>query len=122
LQIHDYLSMIVRYRGGGTAVCEMSRANRPRNFNYRDVFVQGTRGALRLPWDAEQGIAFTEGGTSLLPGNGQVGFDREVAAWVAAIRGESAPAVTGAEASLAVAMGVAGEASLRTGEVIALDR
>ena len=71
--------MIVRYRGGGTAVCEMSRANRPRTFGYRDVFVQGTRGALRLPWDAEQGIAFTEGGTSLLPGNGQVGFDREVA-------------------------------------------
>ena len=74
-------------------MCEMSRANRPRTFGYRDVFVQGTRGALRLPWDAEQGIAFIEGGTSLLPGNGQIGFDREVAAWIAAIRGESAPAV-----------------------------
>jgi predicted dehydrogenase len=122
LQIHDYLSMIVRYQGGGTAVCEMSRANRPRHFGYRDVFIQGTRGALRLPWDAEQGIAFTEGGTSLLPSNGQVGFDREVAAWVTALRGEAAPAVTGAEASRAVAMAVAGEASLRTGEVIALAR
>jgi predicted dehydrogenase len=120
LEIYDYLSMVVRFQGGGTAVCEMSRANRPRSFGYRDVFVQGTRGALRLPWDAEQGIAFTESGTSLLPGTSQVGFDREVAAWVAAIRGEVAPAVTGAEASRAVAMAVAGEESLRTGEVIAL--
>jgi len=122
LAIHDYLSMVVRFASGGTAVCEMSRANRPRSFGYRDVFVQGTRGALRLPWDAEQGLAFTESGTSLLPGESQIGFDREVAAWVAAVGGEVAPAVTGAEASLAVAMAVAGEESLRTGEVIALDR
>jgi predicted dehydrogenase len=118
LQIHDYLSMIVRYRGGCTAVCEMSRANRPRTFAYRDVFVQGTRGALRLPWDAESGLAFLEGGTNLLPGDGQVGFDREVAAWVQAAEGAGPPAVTGAEARRAVAMAVAGEASLRTGEVV----
>lgn len=121
LGIWDYLNMIVRYRGGCTAVCEMSRANRPRTFAYRDVFVQGTRGALRLPWDAEQGIAFLEGGTSLLPGDSQVGFDREVAAWIAAIRGESTPAVSGQEARLAVAMAAAGEHSLRAGQVTLLD-
>ncbi|MBV9578740.1 MAG: Gfo/Idh/MocA family oxidoreductase [Chloroflexi bacterium] len=121
LAIDDYLCMIVRYRDGSTAVCEMSRANRPRSFAFRDVLVQGTRGVLRLPWDAETGLAFLEGGTSLLPGNGQVGFDREVAAWVAAIRGEAAPAVTGADGRLAVAMAVAGEASLRTGEVVRIE-
>ncbi len=121
LDIDDYLSMIVRYRGGSTAVCEMSRANRPRSFAYRDVFVQGTRGALRLPWDAESGLAFLEGGTSLLPGNGQIGFDREVGAWLAAIRGEAAPAVSGEEARLAVAMAVAGEESLRRGEVVRIE-
>jgi len=120
LAIHDYLSMVVRYRGGATAVCEMSRANRPRTFGYRDVFVQGTRGALRLPWDAEQGVAFSESGTSLLPGNSQVGFDREVAAWIAALTGETTSAVSGAEASRAVAMAVAGEESLRTGQVVEL--
>jgi predicted dehydrogenase len=81
------------------------------------VFIQGTHGALRLPWDAEQGIAYLEGGTSLLPGNSQIGFDREVGAWVAAIRGDSAPAITGHEARRAVAMAVAGEHSLRTGQV-----
>jgi predicted dehydrogenase len=118
LGIDDYLCMTVRYRGGCTAVCEMSRANRPRTFAYRDVFVQGTRGALRLPWDAENGLAFLEGGTSLLPGNGQLGFDREVGAWASAIRGDAAPAVTGEEARLAVAMAVAGEESLRTGDVV----
>jgi predicted dehydrogenase len=122
LAIHDYLSMVVRFRNGGTAVCEMSRANRPRTFGYRDVFVQGTLGALRLPWDAEQGLAFTESGTGVLPGDAQVGFDREVAAWVAAMRGEAEPAVSGADAARAVAMAVAGEESLRSGEVISLGR
>ena len=117
LQIHDYLSMIVRFHSGATAVCEMSRGNRPRTFSYRDVFVQGTRGAARLPWDAENGLAFTETGTSFLPGDGQVGFDREVAAWLEAIRGEAAPAVSGRDARRAVAMAVAGERSLLTGEV-----
>lgn len=121
LAIHDYLSMIVRYRGGCTAVCEMSRANRPRTFTYRDVFVQGTRGALRLPWDAENGLAFLEGGTSLLPGDGQVGFDREVAAWVQAAQGAGVAAVTGDEARLAVAMALAGEESLRTGDVVRVE-
>jgi predicted dehydrogenase len=121
LAIHDYLCMTVRYRSGCTAVCEMSRGNRPRSFAYREVFVQGMRGALRLPWDGEQGIAFLESGTSLLPGNAQSGFDREVAAWVAAIGGESAPAVSGDEARRAVAMAVAGEESLRTGQVVTVD-
>jgi predicted dehydrogenase len=121
LAIHDYLSMLVRYRQGGTAVCEMSRANRPRTFNYRDVFLQGTRGALRLLWDAEHGIAFLEGGTSLLPGNGQIGFDREVADWLEAIRGHASPAVSGADARLAVALAAAGEASLRSGQVVAVE-
>jgi predicted dehydrogenase len=121
LAIFDYLSMTVRYRGGCTAVLEMSRGNRPRSFSYRDVFIQGTRGALRLPWDAEQGIAYLEGGTSLLPGNSQIGFDREVGAWIAAIRGDSAPAITGDEARRAVAMAVAGEHSLLTGQVEHVD-
>ena len=120
LAIHDDLSMIVRYRKGATAVCEMSRANRPRTFAYRDVFVQGTSGALHLPWDAEQGIAFLEGGTGLLPGDSQVGFDREVAAWIAAIRGESVAAVTGDEARRAALMAIAGEESLQTGDVVSL--
>jgi predicted dehydrogenase len=120
LEIYDYLSMLVRFHGGATAVCEMSRANRPRSFAYRDVFVQGTSGALSLPWDAEQGLAFLEGGTSQLPGEGQTGFDREVTGWVAAMRGESSSPVTGQEARLAVAMAIAGEQSLRSGRVVAM--
>ena len=120
LEIYDYLSMLVRYQGGATAALEMSRGNRPRTFAYRDVFVQGTRGSLRLPWDGEQGIAFLEGGTSLLPGEGQTGFDREVTAWIEAIHGESAPAVSGADARRAAYMAIAGEASLLTGDVVSI--
>ena len=58
--------------------------------------------------------------TGLLPGNSQIGFDREVAAWIAAIRGEAAAPVTGGEARLAVAMAVAGEESLCSGDVVRL--
>ena len=121
LEIYDYLSMLVRYQGGATAILEMSRGNRPRTFAYRDVFVQGTRGSLRLPWNGEQGVAFLEGGTSVLPGEGQTGFDREVAAWIDAIRGESAPAVSGADARRATYMAIAGEQSLLTGDVVTID-
>ena len=120
LDIYDYLSMFVRYRGGATAVLEMSRANTPRTFAYRDVFIQGTVGSLHLPWNAEQGIAFLEGGTSLLPGDGQIGFDREVAAWIDAIRGDAPPLVTGEDACLAAHMAIAGEESLRSREVVSL--
>jgi predicted dehydrogenase len=118
LEIFDYLCMTVRYAGGCTAVLEMSRANRPRALNYRDIFVQGTRGVLRLPWDGEAGLVFAEGGTSTLPGDGQAGFDREVAAWIEAIEGHAAPAVSGVDARLAVALAVAGEQSLATGAVV----
>ncbi len=121
LAIHDYLSMTVRFRHGATAVCEVSRANRPRSFNYREAFVQGTRGALRQAWDAEQGLAFLETGTTLLPGDSQAGFDREVEAWVSAIRGEAPAAVSGREARRAVAMALAGEESLRSGRVVDLE-
>ena len=86
----------------------MSRANRPRTFNYRDVFVQGKRGGCGSV-GCRNGVAFLEGGTSLLPGNGQIGFDREVAASVEAIRGHASPAVSGADARLAVAIAAAGE-------------
>lgn len=121
LAIFDYLSMVVRFRNGCTAICELSRGNRPRTFAYREVFVQGTIGALCMPWDAEQGLAFLEGSTGLLPGDGQLGFDREVAAWIAAIRGEATPAVTGEDGHLSVAMASAGEESLRTGQVVTLE-
>jgi predicted dehydrogenase len=121
LAIYDYLSLIVRFRKGATAVCEISRANRPRTFAYREVFVQGTRSAVSLPWDAEQGLAFLEGGTSLLPGEAQLGFTRQAQAWIAAVRGECPVPISGVEAQRSVALACAGETSLVSGEVVALD-
>jgi predicted dehydrogenase len=121
LAIYDYLSLIVRFRNGATAVCEISRANRPRTFAYREVFVQGTRGAASLPWDAEQGVAFLEGGTHLLPGETQLGFTRQAAAWIKAVRGETTAPINAIEAQRSVALACAGETSLRSGEVVMLE-
>jgi predicted dehydrogenase len=121
LAIYDYLSLVVRFRHGATAVCEISRANRPRTFAYREVFVQGTRSAVSLPWDAEQGVAFLEGGTSLLPGETQLGFTRQAEAWIAAVRGDGPVPISGVEAQRSVALACAGETSLVSGEVVALE-
>lgn len=120
LAIFDYLNFVVRFESGATAVCEMSRANRPRTFAYREVFVQGTLSAATLPWDAEQGLAFLEGGTSLLPGESRSGFARQAAAFATAVRGEAPAPITPAEGQRSVALACAGETSLRTGEVVAL--
>jgi len=120
LAIYDYLSLVVRYRGGCTAVCEVSRANRPRSFSFREVFVQGTTGAASLPWDAEQGLAFLEHGTSVLSPQAQTGFNRQAAAWIAAIRGEASKPISSAEAVRSVALACAGETSLQTGQVVTL--
>jgi predicted dehydrogenase len=121
LAIWDYLSLRVEFANGGVAVCEMSRGNRPRTANLRDIFVQGTRGSVSLGWTDEQPLAVLEETVQPLPGNGQVGFNREIAAFVDAARNGAAPAVTGADGARAVALAVAAEMSLATGRRVTLD-
>jgi predicted dehydrogenase len=118
LDIHDYESIVVRYEGGATVVCEISRGNQPRSLEYREVFVQGTHGSLSLPWDAEGSLVFDGDGTSALPGDGQKGFTRQLASWLAAIRDGQPPDVTAEDAARAVALGVAAERSLDSGQAI----
>ena len=120
LGIHDYLEMTVGFADGATAVCEMSRAHRPAAIARRDVMVVGTGGILTLPWDAEAGTVTDESGTALLPPGGADGFAAQMAAWAEAIGG-GPPAVTGADGLLAVAMGIAAERSIATGDPVRID-
>jgi len=117
LEIYDYLEMVVRYADGSTAVCEMSRGHRTGSLNVRDVLVLGTEGTLTLPWDGDSSIVFAEQGVGLVPAAGRDGFAVQLTAWIDAINGAAA-AMSPADAVNAVAMGVAAERSIVTGQPV----
>ncbi len=128
LEVHDYLMITVGYASGASAVCEMSRANQPRGIGYREVFVQGDGGTLRLPWDNEGTLHWGHDGTKSLAG-GPSPFLAQARTWLASVRGAGSadgaasggePAVTGRTGLAAVVLGDAAERSLATGTMITL--
>jgi predicted dehydrogenase len=119
LEIYDYLEMVVSYQNGGTAVCEMSRAHRPGSFSHRDVLVYGSDGSLGQDWDGESSLLFTESGIGAVPAAGNNGFAVQLESWLDAIAGGQ-PAVRPEDGVLAVAMGVAAERSIASGEPVVL--
>ncbi|HEY3686827.1 MAG TPA: Gfo/Idh/MocA family oxidoreductase [Streptosporangiaceae bacterium] len=119
LEIYDYLEMVVGFAGGATAVCEMSRGHRPTRYARREMLVSGDAGLLTLPWDGEAGEVVDDAGTALLPPGGADGFAVQMAAFLSAVDG-APPLVTGDDGLLAVAMGVAAERSIATGEPVAV--
>ena len=119
LEIYDYLEMVVSYENGGTAVCEMSRAHRPGSFAHRDVSVYGSDGTLAQEWDGESSLLFSESGASTVPAAGSNGFAVQLESWLDAIAGGQ-PATSPQDGVLAVAMGVAAERSIASGEPIPL--
>jgi predicted dehydrogenase len=120
LRIFDYLEMVLTYRNGATAICEMSRGHRPATLSRREVLVVGTDGQLDQDWDGESALLQTEAGTTLVPAVGGDGFAAQLAAWLDAIDG-APPAMPVADAVRAVAMGVAVERSIASGQPISLD-
>ncbi len=119
LAIYDYLEMVVSYADGSSAVCEMSRAHRPGSLGQRDLLVAGTDGIIAQEWDGESALLFSEAGTTAVAAAGGNGFARQLEAWLDSIGGAE-PAMPVADAVLAVAMGVAAELSMATGEPVAL--
>ncbi|TDD96419.1 Gfo/Idh/MocA family protein [Actinomadura rubrisoli] len=119
LDVHDYLEMVVTYDDGATAICEMSRGHRPAGLNHRDVVVQGTAGLLTFPWDGAGSVLIDEHGAGTLPGPQNDGFLDQFDAWHIAIRGGPS-AVSGPDGVLAVALGVAAERSIATGQPVEL--
>jgi predicted dehydrogenase len=119
LAIHDYLEMVVTYAGGASAVCEMSRAHRPGSIGHRDVLVLGTDGILAHGWDDEAALLVDERGTSLVPAQGRNGFAVQLEAWLDACDG-GAQLMSPADAVRSVALGVAVEHSIASGQPVAL--
>ncbi len=116
LDVHDYLEMVVRYDDGAVAICEMSRAHRPTALAHRDVVVQGTGGLLTLAWDGEGALLWDEKGAHTLDPGVAYGFAAQLGAWLDAVTaGDAGTSVSGEEAAMAVALGVAAERSMALG-------
>ena len=119
LRINDYLEMVVEYADGAVAVCEMSRAHRPGSFGLRELQVIGTEGVISEEWADESAVLFTEAGTGLVPAAGVDGFAGQFESFVDTIGGAT-PGMPVGDAVRAVALAVAVEESIVTGEPVEL--
>ncbi len=115
LEIYDYLVMELGFASGASAVCEISRSERPRSAGYLELTVVGTEGVVSRTWDAEGVLAWTDAGLTAwgVDGSGGQTFVRELEAFVAAARREAEVVPPVSAAIHAVDIGVASEESLR---------
>ncbi|HIZ37984.1 MAG TPA: Gfo/Idh/MocA family oxidoreductase [Candidatus Ruania gallistercoris] len=120
LEIHDYLVMGLGFASGASAVCEISRGERPRSAGYLELTVAGTEGVISRTWDAEGVLAWTDTGLTAwgVDGAGGRAFVRELEAFVAAARSRAEVIPPPAAAVHAVDIAVASEESLRAGRTI----
>lgn len=118
LRIWDHFAVHVRYRDGAVAVVEVSRATRPRSIVLRESVVAGTAGVARQVPAAGGGLLLDEAGAVPLGFDAQVGFDREVGAFLAAVRSAGPPPVSALDGRRALAMALAAERSLVTGRPV----
>lgn len=120
LDIADYLVIELGFPSGASAVCEVSRGERPRKASYLEFTVVGTEGVVTRSWDADGIRAWQEEGLSMWAPDGAAGdvFVAELESFAAAIRGESAVVPPVADAVDAVRVAAAAEESLHTGHVV----
>ena len=120
LEIHDYLVIELGFASGASAVCEISRGERPRGASYLEFTIVGTEGVISRTWDAEGILAWTDTGLTAwsVDSSGSRTFVHELEAFVAAARGEAEVVPPVSAAIHAVDVAVASEESLRSGHTI----
>lgn len=122
LDIADYLVIELGFPGGAAAICEVSRAERPRRAGYLEFTVIGTEGVITRSWDAEGIRAWLEEGLAMWSPDGIAAdvFVRELDSFVGAVRGEHPVEPSVADAIDAVRVAAAAEQSLATAQVVDL--
>ncbi|MBO9625593.1 MAG: Gfo/Idh/MocA family oxidoreductase [Microbacterium sp.] len=123
LEIADYLVIELGFPSGASAVCEVSRAERPRRASYLELMVVGSEGVVTRSWDADGIRAWLEEGLSMWAPDGASGdvFVAEIDAFAAAVRGDAPVVPAVADAVDAVRVAAAAEDSLRTGRFVHLE-
>lgn len=117
--LDDHLELVLSFAGDRVAACEMSRAHRPARLAQRDVLVVGTEGTIAQPPGGDAGEIVDETGTAALPALAGDAFTRQLDAFLDAVEGGSALAGP-AEGVFSVAMAVAAQRSIDTGEPVAI--
>ena len=122
LDIHDYLVIGLGFASGASAVCEVSRGERPRSASFLELVAVGTEGVLTRTWDAEGLLAWTDTGLTTWPVDGSADrtFVRELTSFAEAIRGRGEVIPPVRDAVHAVEVAVAAERSLATAQTVHL--
>lgn len=122
LEIDDYLCSTLVAESGATAVCEISRGERPKTTSLFEIVVNGDAGTL-VRSDGDEGlVAYTTAGSGPRAVAGGDPFRRQLAVFAAAVAG-TAPVDPGPEAAVhATAVAEAVERSARTGQSVTVPR
>ncbi|MGC0251242.1 Gfo/Idh/MocA family protein [Pseudactinotalea sp. Z1748] len=122
LEIYDYLVVELGFPSGASAICEISRGERPRTSNFLEMTVVGSEGVLAREWDAQGLLAWGDTGlhTWAPHGEGARTFHREMESFANAARGRAPVIPSIDEAVHAVDVAVAAEQSLAEGRPIAI--
>jgi myo-inositol 2-dehydrogenase/D-chiro-inositol 1-dehydrogenase len=122
LAIDDYLCSTLVAESGATAVCEISRGERPRTTSLFEIVVHGDRGTLVRSNGDEGLVAYTTGGSGPRAVPGTDPFRRQLSVFAAAVAGES-PVDPGPDLAVhATAVAEAVERSARTGRSVGVGR
>jgi predicted dehydrogenase len=121
LPIWDAFHVGIRCEGGAVGSVEFSRGSRPRAALLREVVVAGEDGVLAVGGEGWGGEIVVEGQASAVGFDVDLGFRRQLAAWVRACRREEPAAVSAADGRTAVAVALAAERSIALARPVGVD-
>ena len=90
LDIDDYLCATLMMESGATAVCEISRGERPKQVNAFEIVVHGTDATLVRRWDSDGLVVFNDDAAGPRPAPVTDNFARQLRVFAAAINGGDA--------------------------------
>lgn len=120
LGIDDALVATLEFADGVSAVCEISRGERPQTTNLFEIVAHGTTGTLVRRWNSDGTVQLADEFCGPLPAAGSSPFTRQLAVLHDAIR-FGTPVFPGNDHAVhAIAVAEAVEESGRTGDVVAV--
>ncbi len=117
LGIDDYLSATLLTADGRSAVCDISRGERPRALNLFEVHVEGSAGSLTRTWSSDGITRFSDEYGGPLSAPGGVPFVRQLAVFRDAVTGHGPLIPQPQEAIAAVAVAEAVHAAAQSGDL-----
>ena len=118
LAIDDALVATLEFANGATAICEISRGERPKSTNMFEIVVHGTTGTLVRRWNSDGSVALTDDLLGPLAATANSPFARQLTTLRNAVVDGASVFPDSAAAVHSIAVAEAVERSSRTGEVV----